>query len=60
MKELEEKFGHKITYFSRQWDRQVEIQLETISESARQKRERMIVLLDLEEKLLEARCEYFV
>lgn len=53
--DLEQSTGHNVTYFAQQWDRQVEVQLDTISESAREKRERMIVLLDLEEQLLEAR-----
>lgn len=46
---------HTIAYFEEQWIRQREMQLKAINVKAKEKRDRLTVLLQLEEELLEAR-----
>lgn len=46
---------HTAEYFQNQWDRQRALQLKAINVKAKEKRERLAVLLTLEEDLLEAR-----
>lgn len=46
---------HTIEYFERQWGRQRELQMDVISETAKQKKEQITLLLAVEEQLVEAR-----
>lgn len=46
---------HDIQYFETQWERQKRLQSEAITESAKERRARLEVLLELEEELLAAR-----
>lgn len=57
--DLEVEHGHTSAYFSEQWEAQRKTQLDTISVTAARQRERMVVLLELEEKLTEARYNKF-
>lgn len=52
---LQIQSGHSLVYFENQWADQRCTQLETISVNAAQQRDRLIILMDLEEKLIEAR-----
>lgn len=51
---------HTSVYFEEQWNRQREMQLKAITVNAKEKRERLTVLLQLEEELLEARQVSFI
>lgn len=53
--ELQVRFGYTTEYFSEQWKNQRRAQMDVISVTAQRKRERMKVLLELEEELIEAR-----
>lgn len=44
-----------IEYFESQWARQKEMQTDVISETAKQKRDQIMLLLGVEEQLIEAR-----
>lgn len=44
-----------VDYFEFQWARQKELQSDVISETARQKKEQITLLLGVEEQLIEAR-----
>lgn len=46
---------HTTNYFEQQWERQREIQLRAINVRVKEQRERLKVLLKLEENMLEAR-----
>lgn len=46
---------HDIHYFEAQWERQKRLQSEAISISAKERRARLVVLMELEEELLAAR-----
>lgn len=50
---------HTIEYLETQWKRQKEIQKKVISESAKDKRKQIAVLLALEEELVESRYVSF-
>lgn len=52
---LAEDSKYTIEFFSDQWTRQREAQQNTISANTKKLRERMNLLMDLEEKLLESR-----
>ncbi|EGG07536.1 uncharacterized protein MELLADRAFT_105774 [Melampsora larici-populina 98AG31] len=52
---LSQNPAHTAEYFQTQWDRQRALQLKAISVKSKEKRERLGVLLTLEEDLLEAR-----
>lgn len=47
--------AHTIEYFDAQWERQRNLQLAAMTVKAKERRERLKVLLQLEEQLLEAR-----
>ncbi|KAH9820127.1 hypothetical protein DFH28DRAFT_1079978 [Melampsora americana] len=51
---LQAKPAHTFEYFDAQWERQRQLQLAAISVRAKERRERLTVLLELEEQLLEA------
>ncbi|EGG01200.1 uncharacterized protein MELLADRAFT_92702 [Melampsora larici-populina 98AG31] len=53
--QLRTEHGHTVEYLSVQWDQQRATQMDVISRTAREKKERMIDLLNMEEKLIEAR-----
>lgn len=46
---------YTVAFFSQRWDRQREVQQDTISANSQKLKDRMNVLMDLEEKLLESR-----
>lgn len=46
---------HDYQYFEAQWERQKRLQSEAISTSAKERRARLVVLMELEEELLAAR-----
>lgn len=52
---LRASHGYDEAYFSEQWDRQRKLQLNAISQNAKEKRKTLGVLLKLEEKLIETR-----
>lgn len=55
LKDIEEKNPHHtFGYMQAQWSRQKEMQALIISETAADKREQVLVLIELEEELLEA------
>lgn len=47
---------HTLEYLEAQWARQRDIQKKVISETVKDKKKQLTVLLALEEKLVEARC----
>ncbi|KAH9808531.1 hypothetical protein DFH28DRAFT_909133 [Melampsora americana] len=53
--DLLQQHGHTVEYLSLQWERQRKAQMDVISATARQKRERMAELLEMEEELIETR-----
>lgn len=50
-----ENTQHDRQYFQAQWERQKRLQGEAISTSAKERRARLVVLMELEEELLAAR-----
>lgn len=52
--------NYTLEYLAEQWNRQRKTQMDAISTTAKRKKERMIELLDMEERLVEARYVVFL